>query len=254
MFPDAPVVGDRHDGWIWDGCEWRCTCPGGSASHIPPKPCLATVSRHQPQFPQPGQLWWSGRTLRVFDGIHWHDVVGDPGLMYGMLANYFLPLLGGTLHGPLLLFQDAVADCEPVTLRQLKAVVAEIEGMTEEEIFNLIHVTVPGIIDTQVPPMIDAAIAAQVPTMITNAINLQVPPLVNTGIANQVPGLINTAINAQVPPLINAAVANYLPLTGGTVTGTMTLGGDVEVTAGPVNITGVVNITGELWVNGVQIT
>lgn len=124
-FPCNPREGEVFGDWVFQCGQWRCTCDGGTASGFePPRTFLVSVGSRSPAFPRTGQLWWNGRTLRVWSP-GWRDVVGDPGNMFGVLTRYFLPLLGGKLQGPLLLHGDATADLEPVTLRQMQQAIKE---------------------------------------------------------------------------------------------------------------------------------
>jgi hypothetical protein len=69
-------------------------------------------------------------------------------------------------------------------------------------------------ISEQVPPLVtsgtNSIIASHVPSMVSNGISNQVPSLVSSGISSQVPPIVASAINSQVPPMVSAALVPYL--------------------------------------------
>ena len=105
-FPDNPTVGDQYVApngftYIWDGTVW--TVPGSGSA--PPADALVPIGQNPPPNPQPGQLWWRNdpdATLYIFyfDGTTSQWVPATPG---GSGGGAFLPLVGGTITGPLTL-------------------------------------------------------------------------------------------------------------------------------------------------------
>jgi hypothetical protein len=111
-FPDNPAVGDQYVApngftYIWDGTVW--TVPGSGSA--PPADALVPIGQNPPANPQPGQLWWRNdpdATLYIFyfDGTTSQWVSATPG---GSGGGAFLPLIGGTLTGPLTITETAGA-------------------------------------------------------------------------------------------------------------------------------------------------
>jgi hypothetical protein len=119
-FPNSPTNGQIFTGaggstWTWDGSKWG---PGGGTGGV-------VVSDTAPSSPTSGELWWSSAPG---DGqmYLWYS---DPNSSQWVVANHigggpYLPLIGGTLTGPLTLSGNAASALQAVPLQQLTSTTA----------------------------------------------------------------------------------------------------------------------------------
>jgi hypothetical protein len=103
-FPDNPTVNQTFTAagvtWVWDGIKWNMSSIAGSS--------FIFVSTAPPTNPTAGALWWDSIGGQLY--IYFND---GNSLQWVSAANQgfggtYLPLVGGSLSGPLILAADPV--------------------------------------------------------------------------------------------------------------------------------------------------
>lgn len=145
----------------------------------------------------------------IWDGDKWVTVAGE--------AGTFLPITGGTMLGPIVLQADADEPLEPVTLRQLEAI-------PQPDLSGLVT-------DAQLTTALLAKLSLTGGTM-SGPITLS-----NDGSGSQAirysqlavystTAQMNTAISTAIGQIPETDLSGVLHLTGGTMSGAITLGAD----------------------------
>jgi hypothetical protein len=92
--------------------------PGGGAS--------VTISDTPPGSPNSGDLWWDSVSTQLF--IRYTDPTSSQWVIANSGMAGYLPLVGGTMQGPLYLFQNPVDPMEAATKQYVDAQITGVEG------------------------------------------------------------------------------------------------------------------------------